>query len=107
MYPMRKRSSARTTHRVTSLVGTLLDTKPAAAIFEHLRHKRQIFEFAVTIERPEDFLLAANLYPVSSTQCHITIPKWTSGQRPAINSTEGYHRDNTLFRIMPTSKSYY
>ena len=74
MYPMWKRSSAGTIHRVTGLVSTLLDTKPAATIFEHLRHKRQIFEFAVTIERLEDLLLAANLYPVSSTQCHNHYP---------------------------------
>jgi hypothetical protein len=50
---------------VAGLMGALVDLKALAAPFEHLRHERKSVEAAVSVQRCEDFLPAANLNPIA------------------------------------------
>jgi hypothetical protein len=52
-------------HRVTRLVGSLVNAKYLATECEHLRHEGHPVELAVLVESLQDFIPAADFNPVS------------------------------------------
>src|SRR5258706_4621898 len=58
-------------NRVTRLVSTFVDTKTLSAEREHLRHKGEVFQAAVFVERGQDFFTAADLHPIPGLQIQI------------------------------------
>jgi hypothetical protein len=61
-------SSANGKYRVASLVRPLENLKSPAAKSKHLWHKRHAVEFALAVERFQDFLFAADFHPVAHLQ---------------------------------------
>jgi hypothetical protein len=59
--------------RIAGLVRALVNAKTLTAVFEHLRHKREPVEASILVERPEDALLAQDLYPVACTRFHANV----------------------------------
>jgi hypothetical protein len=55
-------------NRVARLVGSLIDLKSLPAKSEHLWHKRHAIEASIAIESIQDFILAANFYPIAHFQ---------------------------------------
>ena len=59
--------------RIAGLVRALVNTKTPTAVFEHLRHEGEPVEASIVVERPEDVLLAQDLYPVACTRFHVNV----------------------------------
>jgi hypothetical protein len=60
--------AARFFNSVTGLVSPLEDFELLSAIFEHLRHKRQLIQSAVFVKRLQNFVFAPDLNNVSDPE---------------------------------------
>ena len=58
---------------IASLVGTFVDLKFLPAILEHLGHKYHSVQSTLSVEGPENFLFASDLYPIADAQFSLRI----------------------------------
>src|SRR6266404_4959261 len=58
---------------IASLVCTLVDLKLLPAIVKHLGHKCHSVQLSFSVEGPENFLFASDLYPVADAQFSLRI----------------------------------
>jgi uncharacterized membrane protein affecting hemolysin expression len=60
--------AARVRDEITGLVGAFMNTETLTTVLKHLRHERQVFMAAISIQRGEYLLFAEHFHDFAGTE---------------------------------------